>query len=78
MSGTEPISDTDGLTTWMRDLWRAGGGPADFEAAVRSDAPRLDVRLAWQPLLSLARVGSESPWVSRPRNSGPSYPCSAR
>lgn len=55
----EPISDTAGLTTWMQGLWRAGGSPADFEAAVRSDAPRLDVRLAWQPLLSLARVGSE-------------------
>ena len=57
MSGTEPISDAAGLTAWMQELARSGGGPADFEAAVRSDASRLAVRLGWQPLLSLARIG---------------------
>ena len=27
---------------------------------------------------AVAQAGSESPWVSRPTNSGPSYPCSLR
>ena len=57
MSGTERISDVDGLTAWMRGLAGGSGTPADFEAAVRSGASRMDVRLGWQPLLSLARIG---------------------